>query len=99
MIEIGEVRQVVHAYPFQGLPVFETVAHRFEIRAVGPNLFVAIHTDGGLRHSGRRRRFDSLVTIATIDAVITDVMLMTKLSWLLALDVSSRIATRWRDFR
>src|SRR5437870_2117555 len=99
MIEIGEVRHVVHAYPFKRLAALEARAHRLEIRAVGPNLFVAIHADRGRRHSGRRRCLDSCMAITAIDSVIADVMFMTELNWLLALDVSARVPTRAGDFR
>jgi hypothetical protein len=39
------------------------------------------------------------MAITAIDAVIADVMLMTELNWLLALDVSARVPARARDFR
>src|SRR5882672_6366780 len=99
VIEIGEVRQIMHAYPFQRLAVFEAIAHRLEIRTVGPNLFVAIHTDRSRRHSGRGRCLHTRMAITAIDAVITDVVLMTELNWLLALDVSARIPASARDVR
>ena len=51
VIEIREVRQVVNANPLERLSVFETVPDRLEIGTVGPNLFVAVHTDRGRRHS------------------------------------------------
>src|SRR6266404_8166075 len=86
VIEISEVRQVVHANPFQGLAGFETGAHRLEIRTVGPNLFVAVHADRSRRHAGGRGRLDRSVAVTTVDAVIADVMLVTELDWLLALD-------------
>ena len=99
MIEIGEVRQIVHAYPFKRLAGLEACAHRLEIRTVGPNLLVAIHADRSRRHSGRRRCLDTRMAITAIDAVIADVMFVTELNWLLALDVSTRIPTRAGDFR
>src|SRR6266403_770665 len=39
------------------------------------------------------------MAITAIDAVIADVMLMTELNWLLALDISARVPARARDFR
>src|SRR5439155_26827240 len=93
------VWQVVHANPFQRLAVFKAVAHRLEIRAVGPNLLVAIHTDCGRRHPGRCRCLHTRMAITAIDAVIANMMLMTELNWLLALDVSARVPARARDFR
>ena len=99
VIEIGEVRQIVHANPFQRLAVFEAVAHWLQIRAIGPNLLVAIHADRGCRHAGRCRCLHTRMAITAIDAVIADVMFMTELNWLLALDVSARVPARARDFR
>src|SRR5712692_1584971 len=101
MIEVSEVRQVVDANPFQGLAGFEAGAHRLEIRAVRPNLFVTIHADRGRRHAGRRSRFNRRMAVTTVDAVIADVMLVTELDWLLALDplagVPSRASNLCRD--
>ena len=37
------------------------------------------------------------MTVTAIDAVIADVMLMTELNWLLALDVSARVPARSSD--
>ncbi len=86
MIEVSEVRQVVNANPFQRLAGFETGAHRLEIRTVSPNLFVAVHADRSRRHPRRRGRLDRGVAVTAVDAVIADVMLVTELDWLLALD-------------
>ena len=47
MIEIGKVRQVVNANPFERLACFQTGAYRFEIGTVGPNLFVTAHANLG----------------------------------------------------
>ena len=98
MIEIGEVRQVVNAHPFQRLAVFETCAHRLEIWAVSPNLFVAIHADRGRRHAGGGRHFHRRVAVTAIDAVVADVMFVTELNRLLALDEGARIPSRAIDF-
>lgn len=94
VIEICEVRQVVHTDPLQWLARLITVAHWFQIRAVGPNLFVAIHADGGRRNAGRGRRLNRRVAITTVDAVVADVVLMTELDWLLALDPLAGVPTR-----
>ena len=86
VIEVGVIRQVVYAYPLDRLARAETRAHRFQIRTVGPDLFVAVHARRGRRHSGGRRCFDRRVTVAAIDAVVTDVMFMTELNGLLTFD-------------
>jgi hypothetical protein len=97
VIEISEVRQVVHANPFQGLARFETGAYRLEIRTVGPNLFVTVHADRRRRHAGRRGRLNRGVAVTTVDAVIADVMLVTELDWLLAFDPLAGVPSRASD--
>src|SRR5215471_12375467 len=87
VIEISEVGQVVHAYPFQRLTRFEAGAHRLEIGTVCPNLFMAIHTHGSRRHTGRCGCLNRRVTVTTVDAVVASVVFVTELDWLLALDV------------
>ena len=87
VIEIREVGKVMHAHPLQGFAGLETRAHRFQVRTVSPNLLVAVHANGGRRHARRRRSFNRRMAIATIDAVVADVVFMTELNWLLALDV------------
>src|ERR1041385_5785041 len=55
---------------------------------------MTIHADRGRWHTSRRRRFHGRVAIATIDAVIADVVLVAKLNWLLALDVLAGVPAR-----
>ena len=98
MIEISKIREVMNANPLQGLSVFETVAHRFEIRTVRPNLLVAIHANRGRRYSCRSRGLHGRVTIAAINAVIADVMFVAELDWLLALDILAGVPARPSDF-
>ena len=86
VIEVCVIRQVVNSYPFDRLAGAETRAHRFEIWTVSPDLFVAVHARRGRRQARGRRRFDGSVTVAAIDAVVTDVMFMTELDRLLAFD-------------
>src|SRR5690349_10104458 len=91
MIEIREVRQVMHAHPLERLPRLVTRAHRFEIRTVRPNLFVAAHANRRRRNSRGRRSLHRRVTVTAIHPVVADVMLVTELNWLLALDVSASV--------
>ena len=86
VIEVGVIRQVVYAYPLDRLAGAKTRAHRFEIRTVSPDLFVAVHARRRRRQSRRRGRFDRGVTVTTIDAVVADVMFMTELNGLLTFD-------------
>ena len=86
VIEVGVIRQVVYAYPLDRLAGAKTRAHWFEIRTIGPDLFVAVHARCGRRQSRGRGCFDGSVTVAAIDAVVTDVMFMTELNGLLTFD-------------
>ncbi len=86
VIEVSEVGQVVNANPFQRLAALETCAHRFEIRAIRPDLFMAVHADRRRRHSGRCRNLNRCMTVTAIDAVITDVVLVAELDGLLSFD-------------
>src|SRR5438309_10022308 len=86
VIEISEVRQIVHAYPLQRLAAAKTRAHRLEIRTISPDLLVTVHACAGRRHAGGSRCLNRGVTVAAIDAVIADVMFVAELNWLLALD-------------
>src|SRR5215831_3048083 len=87
MIEIRKVGQIMDAYPLQRLAGLKARAHRFEIGAVCPNLFMTIHADGRRRHSGRRRRLDGGVTVTAVDAVVAHMMFVTELNRLLPFDV------------
>lgn len=94
VIEVRKVRQVVDPNPFQRLARLETGPHRFQVRTVGPDLFMTIHAHRGRRHAGRSRRLDRRVAIAAIDTIIANVMLMTELDWLLAFDPLARVPSR-----
>ena len=86
VIEVSVVRQVVHSDPFDWFAGAKTLTNRFQIRAVGPNLFMTVHAGGGGGQTGGRRGFNRGVAVAAIDAVVADMMLMTKLDRLLALN-------------
>src|ERR1700687_963265 len=47
VIKVSEVGQVMDANPFQWLCALDTCAHRFEIRTIRPDLFMAVHADRG----------------------------------------------------
>ena len=89
VVEIRVLGKVVNTFPFDGFVLAEALSDRFEIRAVGPDLAVAVHT--GLRrwHSGRSRRFYRLMAVPAVDPVIADVMLVAELHRLLFLDIAS----------
>ena len=83
VIEVSVIRQIVYALPLDRLARTETRAHGFEIWTISPDLFVAVHARRGRRQSGGGRCFDRGVTVAAVDAVVTDVMFMTELNRLL----------------
>lgn len=87
VIEIRKVREVVNAHPFQRLSGPQTRAHGFEIRTVRPNLFVTTHAHCRRRHARGRRGLDRRVAITAIDAIVADVVFVTELNGLLALNV------------
>ena len=86
VIEVGVVRQIVHAHPLDGFAGAETRAHGFEVRTLSPDLLVTAPARRGRRHSGRGGSFDRSVTVATIDTVVADVMFVTELNGLLSFD-------------
>jgi len=87
MIEIGVFRQIVYAGPFYRLIVTKTRPDGFEIRAVGPDLSVAVHAGLGRRHPGRSRGLNRRMTISAIYTVIPRMVLMAKLHGLLFFDI------------
>ena len=94
MIEVGEVRQVMHAHPFKRLAGLEARPYRLEVRTVRPNLLVAAHANCGRRNSGGRGSLNRRMTVTAIDAVVADMVLVTELNWLLAFDVRASVPAR-----
>ena len=86
VIEIDVIGKIVDAPPLDRFARAKAGADGLKVRAVGPDLFVTVHADGRRRNAGRRRRFDRRVAIAAIDAVVADVVFVTELNWLVALD-------------
>ena len=84
VIEINEVGQIVNPRPLYGFAASPTLADRFQVRAVRPNLGVAIHTGFRRRNPCKRKLLDGGVTIAAVDSVIADVMLVAELNGLFA---------------
>src|SRR5688572_6306832 len=94
VVEIDEIRQVVHTNPVERGVVAEARAHRLEDRAVRPQLRMAVHTGLGRRNSGERRRFHRRVTVAAIDPVVADVMRVAELKRLFDEFVGARHVRR-----
>lgn len=90
VIEIRVFGKVMETFPFDWLVVAKAGSYRLKIRAVGPYLAMAIHTCLCRWHTGRSRRFDRLMAIAAIDAVVADMMFMAKLNRLLLFDITAR---------
>ena len=86
VIEIDEARQVVHPCPLDRLSGSETLAHRFQNRALRPDLGMATHADLGGRNPGERGLFHRSVAVTAIDAVVTDVVFVAELNRLAARD-------------
>ena len=99
VIKICVVRQVVNSDPLNRFAGAKTGAHRFEIRALSPNLLMTIHAGVGRRHSGGGSGFDGGVAVAAIQTVVADVVLVTKLHRLLAFDPLPRVPGRAIQFR
>ena len=78
VIEIGKVRQIVHAVPAQRRILVEARAHWSEHRRFRPDLRVTRHAGVGGWDSGEGGFFDRGVAVTTIDAVIEHVMFMTE---------------------
>ncbi len=99
VIEIREFGQVVNAFPLDRFVVAEAGPHRLKIRAVGPDLAVAVHAGLRRRHPGRCGRLHCLMAITAIDPVVADVMLMAELHRLLLLQKSVGEIRRACDLR
>lgn len=78
MVEINESRQIMDARPLDRLARAKTLSYRSQCRAVRPDLRVAIHADFCRRNSGERALFYRSVAVAAVDAIISDVVLVTK---------------------
>ena len=83
VVEIHEVRHVVHTLPGNRLAAFEGIEDRLDLRRIRPDLRVAGHTGFGRRHIGEAAFVYRSVAVATIDAIVADVMLVRKLDRLL----------------
>lgn len=97
VIEIDEVRQVVHTRPPQGLPRASTPAHRLEHVGLTPELRMTGHARLRRRHPSERRRLDGRVAVATIDAETPYVMFMAERNRLLHESILLRAPRRARQ--
>jgi len=86
VIEIDEVGEAVNLDPLNRFVGFEAIADRFEIIDIVEEDGVAIHAGLCGRNSRVGGSFDAGVTVTTVDAIITDVVLVAELDGLLASD-------------
>lgn len=94
VIEINEVGQIVNAGPPDRLARPPALAYRLQIRAVRPNLRVAVHAGFGGWDPGIRELFNGCVAVATIDRLIADVMFMAELYRLFSREESLSVVRR-----
>jgi len=99
VVEIGVFGEVVNALPFNRFVLAPTGAHRFQIRAVRPDLRVAVHTGLRRRNARRIRSFDRRVAVTTINTVVAGVMLVAELNRLLLFHVLSGQVARPGELR
>lgn len=90
VIEIGEIRQVIHTHPLNGLVVAPTRAHRFEHYRSVVNLGMARHARLRGGDAGKAALFHGSVAITAINAELCDVMAMAKGDGLFEHDVRAR---------
>ena len=57
VIEVDKVRKIVNANPFDRLATAKARPHWFEVRTVGPDLFVTVHARRGWWYARVGRRF------------------------------------------
>ena len=86
VVEVDEVRQIVHARPLNRAACAEAFAHRFEERAVREDLRVAVHARLGGRNPREPGVFDGGMAVAAVDAVACDVAFVAELNRLFARD-------------
>ena len=79
VIEIDEVGEAVNLDPLNRFVGFEAIADRFEIIDIVEEDGVAIHAGLCGRNSRVGGSFDAGVTVTTVDAIITDVVLVAEL--------------------
>ena len=76
VIEINEIRQIVHPGPPDRIPRTEAGPYRLERRTRVPDLRMAIHASLGRRNVGEPRGLDRGVTIPAVDSEAADMVSM-----------------------
>jgi hypothetical protein len=78
VIEVNEVGKIMDARPLDRFSTGPAVPNRLRHACIRPDLRVAGHTGLGWWYSGESRIFHARVTVPAINAVVFDVMLVTK---------------------
>jgi hypothetical protein len=78
VIEVHERGQVVHAPPLDARALRVALAQRRQQRRLGKQLGVAVHADLRSRDAGEGAALDGVMTVAAIDSVLVDVVLVTE---------------------
>jgi len=99
VVEIGEVRKIVHASPSNRFARAPALADRFQIRTVSPDLCVTTHTGPSRGDSRKSALLNRSVAIAAIDAVVADMMFVAELNRLLARKKSLCVVRRPVEFQ
>src|SRR5260370_450826 len=94
VVEIHEIRKIVHARPLQRLAGAEAIAYWLQQIGVGPDLRVAIHAGLGRRDSGKVRLLYGRVAIAAVEPQSRNVVLMAEWDWLVGSNVLPRHVRR-----
>ena len=84
VIEIHKIRETVHPHPIDRLIGAIALANRLQVTHIVKQHRVAIHAGFCRWNAGGRRVLYPRVTIAAIDAIVADVMLVAELHGLLA---------------
>jgi hypothetical protein len=78
VVEVDEVRQIVHALPHDRRPRAVALAHRREHAALVPDLPMAVHAHVRGWDPRERAVLDAGVAVPAVDAVVGDVVLVTE---------------------
>ncbi len=79
VVEVHELRHLVDAPPFQRAVFEKALAHRFQQRALVPDLRVAVQAKLGGGNAGVRGAIDGVVTVPTVDPFVAGVVAMIEL--------------------
>src|SRR5712691_4754981 len=82
VIEVDKIREVMDSDPGERCVGAQAGAHRFEHRALSPDLGVAVHTGLGGRNASHGGFLHRGVAVTAVDADTADVMLMAEGDWL-----------------